>query len=173
MRAVSISRVICLVCIAFGSSPVAWADDCLQASEAAIAQAKVPHAVTHVMTEPGKPGSRMELIFIDDKAFTKMNGAWSSMPYPTQQQIDTVMTARSRTEKTPHTCEKVANQTINGEAASLYVVRTEVPGKATEGRIWISDKTGLPLKSEVHLSSGTVIIDDFQYNNITAPPGVK
>jgi hypothetical protein len=29
------------------------------------------------------------------------------------------------------------------------------------------------LKSEAHLSNGTILADDFRYSNVEAPPGVK
>ena len=69
--------------------------------------------------------------------------------------------------------QKLASEPINGEAVSLLAAHSEANGKASDSRIWISNKTGLPLKSEVHLSSGTVVTDDFRYGNIEAPPGVK
>ena len=90
-----------------------------------------------------------------------------------QEQIDTINAAAKRAEQTTHTCQKLAGEPINGEAASLLVIHSEVNGKASDEREWISDKTGLPLKSEVHLSSGKVLTDEFRYGAIEAPPGVK
>jgi hypothetical protein len=166
----------CVVCLAGGGVagiPGARADDCGLASAAAIAQAKVPHAVTHVTAALGKPPTRVEMIFMNDKAYTQMNGAWNSIAYSAQQQIDAVDEASKRAEQTVHTCEKRGGEAINGEAASLLIVHSEATGKVSESRAWVSDKTGLPLKSEVHLSNGTVVTDDFRYGNIEAPPGVK
>ena len=171
MRAVSLS---CVVFLAGGVLiPVAWADDCTLASDAAIAQAKVPHAVIRVTTVPGKPATEVEMIFVADRAYTQTNGTWQSMPSSAQDQIATISAASKRAEQTPHTCQKVGGGPINGEATALIVMHSETNGKASDARIWISDKTGLPLKSEIHLSSGTVITDDFRYTNIEAPPGSK
>jgi hypothetical protein len=169
MRAVSLSCVVFLAGGVLTGIPVAWADDCTLASDAAIAQAKVPHAVTRVMTVPGKPATQVEMIFVGDKAYTQRNGTWQSMPSSAQDQIETISAARKRAEQTPHTCQKVGGEPINGEATALIAMHSET----SDARIWISDKTGLPLKSEVHLSSGTVITDNFRYGNIEAPPGAK
>src|ERR1019366_1557813 len=120
-----------------------------------------------------KSPARVEMIFTDDKAYVQVNGAWRPMAYSVQEQIDTINAAAKRAEQTTHTCQKLAGEPINGEAASLLVIHSEVNGKASDEREWISDKTGLPLKSEVHLGSGMVLTDEFRYGAIEAPPGVK
>jgi hypothetical protein len=173
MRAVSISFIVCLAGAVLAGAPGARADDCALIPAASIAQAKVPRAVTHVTAVPGKPPTRAEMIFMSDKAYMQVNGAWQSIAYSAQQQIDTINAAIKRTEQAPHSCQKLASEPINGEAVSLLAAHSEANGKASDSRIWISNKTGLPLKSEVHLSSGTVVTDDFRYGNIEAPPGVK
>jgi len=113
------------------------------------------------------------MIFTNDKAYTLINGAWNSMAYSAQQQIDVVNAASKRAEQTAHTCRKQGGELINGEAASLLIMHSEPNGKASDARFWISDKTGLPLKSEIHLASGTVVTDDLRYDNIEVPPGAK
>jgi outer membrane lipoprotein-sorting protein len=113
------------------------------------------------------------MIFTGDKAYVQMNGDWQAMPFSAQQQIDMANASKARAQQTPHTCEKLPDQPINGEATSQYLMHTTANGNAIEARLWISNKTGLPLKSEVHLGDGTVMTDDFRYDNVQAPPGVK
>lgn len=174
MRAVSISCVVCLSGSGLAGTQSARADDCaLVATDAWIAQAKLPHATTHVMSVPGKPPTRVEMIFSGDKVYVQMNGTWLSMAYSAQEQIDTLNAARKRTEKATPTCQKLGSEPINGEAAALLIMHSEANGKTSEARVWLSDKTGLLLKSEVHLDSGTVITDNFRYGNIEVPAGVK
>jgi hypothetical protein len=173
MRAISLSCVVCLAGGILAGATGAWADDCDLASAAAIAQWKTPHADTHVTTIPGNPPASVETIFTDDKAYVQVDGVWRSMAFPAQEQIDTINAAAKRAEQTTHTCQKLAGEPINGEAASLLVMHSEVNGKASDVREWISDKTGLPLKYEVHLSGGMVLTDEFRYGAIKAPLGVK
>lgn len=151
----------------------ARADDCDLALAASVAQAKAPRADTHETTEPGKPPVRIEMIFTTDKAYVQLKGAWRSMAFSPQQQIETAQAASKRAEKAPHTCQKVAGEPIDGEATSLLIAHTELDGKTSDAKLWISDKTGMPLKSEVHLSTGAVITDTFRYGDIQPPPGVK
>jgi hypothetical protein len=173
MRVISICSAACLVAAVLVGSGVARADDCLAASDSAIAQAKVPHADTHVTIEPGKAASRVEMIFVADKVYTRIEGGWQSTAYSAQQQIDAITAANGREAQTPHTCRKLSSTPINGEATSLLVMHVETNGKGEDARVWISDKTGLPWKSEVHLADGTVFTDDFRYGNIVVPPGAK
>lgn len=173
LRAISIWSSVGLAAAVLAGPRTVRADACAAAIDAAIAQAKVPHADMHVTTMPGQAPTRAEMIFVGDKAYTKLDGAWHSMAYPVQQQVDMLTANKARAAQTPHTCQKLSNSPINGEPASLFIMRAETNGKATDARVWISDRTGLPLKSEVHLGSGTVFIDEFRYGNIAAPPGVK
>jgi hypothetical protein len=153
--------------------PYALADACDLASTAAITQAKVPHAISHVTAVPGQPPMRAEMIITATTAYAQINGAWHATPFSAQQQIDMVTAATQRAQQTPHTCQKLANQPINGEAATLLVMRTGATGNVTEARMWIADQTGLPLKSDVHLGNGIEVTDDFRYGNIEPQPGVK
>jgi hypothetical protein len=173
VRAVSLFCIVCLAGGVLAGIPGARADDCDVVPGAAVAQARLPHAVTHVTNAPGKPPSRVEMIFVNDKAYTQLDGAWHSMAYSAQEQINTITAANKRMDQTPHTCQKLASPPINGEAVSLFVVRSDVSGNASEARFWISDKTGLPMKSEIHLKSGSIVTDDFHYGDIKPPPGVN
>jgi hypothetical protein len=173
MRGVSVCWVAGVVGLVLLGSATARADDCDRALAAAIAQAKVPHAVTHVMTMEGKPPSTMEMIFTDDKAYTQIDGAWRAMPFSAQRQIDMLNAAKARDAQAKRTCHTLGDESVNGEAATVLVMHSEANDRVTDGRIWLSDRTGLALKSEVHLSNGSVINDAFRYGNIQAPPGVN
>ena len=130
------------VCILV-ASPLARADDCAMVKAASIAQIKVPHAVVHVMTLPGKPPQRFEMIFKGDKVYTLMNGAWSSMAFSVQDQIDTINAASEQAAKATYTCRKVGSESVNGESASVLASHGDAHGKVTDSRLWLSDKTVL------------------------------
>lgn len=67
----------------------------------------------------------------------------------------------------------MGSESVNGESASVLDSHGDSNGKAIDSRLWLSGKTGLPLKSEVHLATGTVITDEFRYTQVDVPPGVK
>ena len=173
--AVSISCFACLALEAFGV-PTARADDCELATAAAIAQARVPYATTHVTTVAGQAPARAEMIFTADKAYLRMNGGWRSMDYSPLAQIDRINAVKASAEKAKQTCEKPTSDTIKGEAATVLVMHTDASGKRSDARLWISEKTGLPLKSEIRIDGGNevaVVTDDFVYDHIEAPADVK
>ena len=175
LRALSISSAVGLALGVFGS-PAARAGDCDLATSAAIAQAKVPHAATHVTTIAGEAPKRAEMIFTADKAYLQKDGAWRSMSYSPQAQIDRINAVKISPEKAKQTCEKSGSETVKGEAATVLVIHTDSSGKKSDARVWISDKTGLLLKSEIRIDGGNeiaIVTDDFRYDNIQAPAGVK
>lgn len=175
LRAVSISCFACLAFKTFGV-PAARADDCELATAAAIAQAKVPYATTHVTTVAGEAPARAEMVFTADKAYLHTNGAWRSMDYSPQAQIDRINAVKTSAEKAKQTCEKPASDTVKGEAVTLLVMHTDDGGKRSDARLWISKKSGLPLKSEIRIDGGNeiaIVADDFRYDHIEAPAGVK
>ena len=174
MRALHPSCFSGLAAAILVATPPTRADDCATVKAAAIAQIKVPHTDAHFTIPPGKAPQRVDMVFKNDKVYTRYNGAWSSMAFPAQDQIDTInkLAATARPGVT-YNCQKVGNESINGESAGVFVSHDDSHGKVTDSRLWLSDKTGLPLKSEVHLSDGTVISDEFRYTNVDAPPGVK
>jgi hypothetical protein len=174
-RALSICSAVGL---ALGVSGItaARADDCDLATSAAIAQAKVPHAATHMTSIAGAAPTRAEMIFTADKAYLQKDGAWHSMSYSPQARIDRINAVKTGAEKPKQTCQKAGSETIKGEAATVLVIHTDASGKKSDARVWISDKTGLLLKSEVRLDGGNevaIVTDDFRYDNIEAPAGVK
>jgi len=69
-------------------------------------------------------------------------------------------------------CQRSGGEVIGGEATSVLTMR-EATGKAGESKVWLSDKTGLPMRLQVQLPDGTVLSDEFRYGNIQAPTGVK
>jgi hypothetical protein len=164
-----------LACLAAGllvSSSMAHAEDCVALEKAAsIAQAKVPRALVHVMTLPGQAPQRSEMISIDEKAYTKMNGKWSVIPFSAKDQIDMINTPHPHNRDTV-TCHATVGDPINGEPSSLMTMHESGP-KTSDARMWISTRTGLPLRSEIRLGDGTLVADEFRYEHVQAPAGMK
>ena len=164
-----------LACLAAGMlvfASAAHASDCVDVPKAAaIAQVKAPHSVVHVMTLPGKAPERADMIFAGDKAYMKVDGKWSAIPFSAKDQIDMINMAPAKAEGAV-TCQKTAGENINGEPTFLMTVHEAGP-KVNDARFWIATRTGLPMREEVRLGSGLVVTDEFRYDNIQAPAGVK
>ncbi len=154
------------------SATAAQANDCIDVPRAAaIAQVKAPHSVVHVTTSPGKAPERADMIFAGDKAYMKVDGKWSAIPFSAKDQIDMINSSRAEGQAVV-TCQKTSGETISGEPTFLMTVHESAP-KVNDVRIWISTRTGLPMREEIKLGRGLVISDEFRYDNIQPPAGVK
>src|SRR6202012_1762374 len=101
------------------AASAAHANDCVDVPRAAaIAQVKAPHSVGHVMTSPGKAPEGADMVFAGDKAYMKVDGKWSAIPFSAKDQIDMINTAPSKSEGAV-TCQKTAGETIGGEPTLL------------------------------------------------------
>jgi hypothetical protein len=76
-------------------------------------------------------------------------------------------------------CHFVRDETVNGESASLYTARHVTDDDSSTTQLWISRKSGLPLKFEIDRDVGggangkshqTLRVD---YMNVAVPAGVK
>lgn len=153
------------------AASAAHANDCLDIPKAAaIAQVKAPHSVVHVMTSPGKAPERADMIFATDKAYMKIDGKWSAIPFSAKDQVDMINSSASKGQVV--TCQKTAGETIGGEPTFLMSVHESAP-KVNDVRFWISTRTGLPMREEIKLGDGLLISDEFRYDNIQVPAGVK
>ena len=93
------------------------------------------------------------------------------MPFSAQRQIDMLNAGKVRDAQVKRTCHTAGGESVNGEATTVSVTHSEAKDGITDGRIWLSDRTGLPPKSEVPLGGGSVINDTFRYGNIQPSPG--
>ena len=172
MRSASSRPLARLVAIGlFAAVSAAHANDCIDVPKAAaMAQVKAPHSVVHVMTSPGKAPERADMVFAGDKAYMKVDGKWSAIPFSAKDQVDMINSSSAKGQVV--TCQKTAGETIAGEPTFLMTVHESAP-KVSDARIWIATRTGLPMRTEMKLGGGLVVSDEFRYDNIQAPAGVK
>lgn len=152
------------------AASAARADDCAIVMAAAIAQLKVPYATTMTTAKPGEPTRQNLVIATGSKMYVQVNGTWRSMAMSTQAMIDQMMATQ---KKTTQTCAKAGSDTVNGEAATIYTGHSENGKTIADNRIWISDRSGLPLKLEAHFQDGLTVTQTTRYDNIQAPAGAK
>ena len=172
MRSASSHPLACLAAGVLVAASAAHANDCLDVPKAAaIAQVKVPHSVAHVMTSPGQAPQHADMIFAGDKSYVKVDGKWSAIPFSVKDQIDMINSGSAKAQAAV-SCQKTAGETIGGEPTFLMAVHETAP-KVSDLRIWISTRTGLPMREEIKLGGGLLITDEFRYDNIQAPAGVK
>jgi hypothetical protein len=100
---------------------------------------------TGTMTSNGKAYPTEE-IYVGDTLYRGMASHWSRTKVTPQDRID----AGQGLGLTTSGCRTVGNESVNGEAAIVYEMHSDVkqPKIHTDGRIWISTKSGLPLRMD-------------------------
>jgi hypothetical protein len=73
------------------------------------------------------------------------------------------------------TCRAVREESVNGEAATLYSMHDQNPDAKTDSEIWISKSRGVPLKLEMDMDVGGAGGKShrtmrYEYMNVQAPP---
>lgn len=153
--------------------PAAAGDaDCKAVIDAVIRQAGVPVHQKVTIESAQAPGRKIEseVIRIGDALYMQMRGHWMKRPYdPAKATAD----AQEAMRKSSHTCSLVRREAIDGQAADLYKVHTEGPEGMTDGEVWISAASGLPLRQRTEMSAQGLSKSRhevvFDYANVKAP----
>lgn len=149
----------------------ARADDCAAIMSGMFAQAKVPYISNSTTSQAGQPAVHVQMVVTGGKMYVEVMGAWHSTPYSAQDVID--RTTQNQ-KKTKQTCQKTGAEAVNGEAATLYTEHEDNSGKVADSRVWISDRSGLPLKLEMRFGGLPMTqTSEFRYDNIQPPAGAK
>jgi hypothetical protein len=145
------------------------------------ANAKIYTIPTHIyMTETavytGGKARTSELIYLNNKTYILANGKWISSPVtPKDLEADR---AKADDPGAGLTCRVVRDESVNGEAASLYSTHQQTPDFKTDSQVWISKSRGVPLKIEADTDVGGAAgkshrVMRYEYSNVQAPAGVR
>jgi hypothetical protein len=173
-RFVTAFSFACAAFCATASGAQTLSPECQAMLDAGLKQFTQPSHAFMTMTGMGPAGTQSEMINVDGVTYAMVNGTWMKSPVSVAQLIEQskaqIASAKS------HTCQKAADEMVDGLAASVYTAHTETATGATDSRVWIANDTGLPLKSEIDMTMGarkTHTSVRYEYTNVTAPPGVK
>ena len=94
----------------------------------------------------------------DGKVYVMTKGKWGLSKQSAAEQ----QKQYDATPKMPEICQHLRDESVNGEAASVYISRRVfseqspdgTPGASIEATTWISKSTGLPLRRETDMSVG-------------------
>jgi hypothetical protein len=112
-----------------------------------------------------------EMITVNGERYLLMNGKWMKSRM-------TVADTRAQEEENIKnakvlSCKRTGDDTVGGEAATVYTEHTENEDTKSDGRIWISKSRGVILKEEIDLDSGDPIKEHislrYEYGNVKAP----
>jgi hypothetical protein len=118
-----------------------------------------------------------EIITTRTDRYLLVNGSWHHSAVGKEEVAQMIETNETNARKDE--CKFVRDEAVDGESASLYTTKHVTEDDSSSSQIWISRKTGLPLKLETDMDVGggangkshtTLRVN---YTNVTAPAGVK
>ncbi len=129
---------------------------------------------TEASARGGKPEVR-ESIYSGGAIYIQMRGQWKRSPMSTQemrkQQEENVRNAKSMS------CRYLRDEAVNGESAAVYRTQSVTEVGSSDATLWISKRTGLPLRTENDLDTGggdkMHLAIRYDYAGVKAPAGVK
>jgi len=122
----------------------------------------------------GPTPMQSEAISINGETYVMVHDRWMRSPQ-TSQQLAQQAKEKVKTA-TVYTCKQLADETVGTTLANVYTSHTETGTGTTDTQLWIAKTTGLPLKSEVDLSSNghkSHMSVRYEYENVKVPAGVQ
>jgi hypothetical protein len=117
-----------------------------------------------------------EMIYAGDAIYIQVQGKWvrstMSIREMRQQQEENQRNSKSLS------CRYLRDEAVNGETAAVYYSETNEPdtGKS-KATLWVSKRTGLPLKSESYIDADAKdamhMVIRYDYAGVKPPAGVK
>jgi hypothetical protein len=143
----------------------ASADDCDAAWAAVRAGMQKPHSST-IMTRNGDARKNINYsVTTADKVYVEKDRDWYARPWNAAKLIADL---DSKLKKTKCTCNRVGEESVDGQPATLYTVHEESEGSVSDNKIWVSDALGVPIKSESHVDD-LVTTTTNDYVNVHVP----
>jgi hypothetical protein len=142
--------------------------------EATYARMRVPHRVVIDTTSPGRKTIHGQEVYMKTVQYQLLLGHWVKSITSPQREID----GEKKLNAIFSDCRREGEGMVNGQPVAIYSAKTRnltlVPFSG-DLRMWISQRTGLPLRSEANASipflgqSRTIKV--FSYDNVRAPAG--
>jgi hypothetical protein len=149
-------RLLCTV-VAFtfglpliGATPLAAQGNCQPVSDALSKVITTPTHIYTTMNAPPNIGGKArtyETIYVGGSVYTKVASSWSRGP--TAQQV--LKQEQENQQNSKQTCHYLRDESVNGERAAVYSTQAEGSDQKSDGQVWISKTSGLPLRQELNL----------------------
>ena len=93
-----------------------------------------------------------ETIYVGGYVYIKVASTSSWSRGPTAQQV--LKQEQENQQSSKQTCHYLRDESVNGERAAVYSMHAERSDQKSDGQVWISKTSGLPLRQELDLDSG-------------------
>jgi hypothetical protein len=153
-----------------GWAAPAYADDCSTILNAVLAVSKTPYSATIANSGPQGAAGTDQVIFTGSMMYLQSRGTWHALPMTGKEIADEAI---EKSKTTKQTCQRMGDESVGGEAATIFSSYSETEAGKVDSRIWISKSRGLALKTEVHLPALMMMVETFKYGSVQPPAGVK
>jgi len=135
---------------------------------------------THIVATSktrGVPPKVVESIYSGGVIYIKVKGTWKRSPVSVEEMRQ--QESQNVRDATSMTCTRLRDEVVDGEPAAVFQVRS-VNGQTSTATLWVSSRTGLPLRSSNDLESssdqtgtGVHLEIRYDYQDVRPPAGVK
>lgn len=161
-----------LVIASFSASRAQAADSCDPVFNALTKVLTTPsHSYSTHTTSNGSKTISAEMIYIQNKGYMRINGKWMENPETPGEVLQQEQENRKNGNAT---CRLVRDESVNGESAALYSLHSESENGKEDAQMWISKRTGLPLREEMDMDVGgsggkSHLSTRYEYGNVKPP----
>ena len=152
-----VAATLVFVTALFSPRPVSGQGNCQPVLDAMSKVLATPTHIYRTTTPASVSGSKSgqgvhsEVIYVNGASYTKIGGTWRRGAVSVEQvrklEQDNIRNSNYR-------CRYIRDESVDGEPAALYGLKSEREGATSDGQMWISKSRGLPLKHEFDLDSG-------------------
>lgn len=161
-----------LAIISVNPSRASAADSCDPVFNALTKVLTTPsHSYSTHTTSNGSKTISAEMIYMQNKGYMRINGKWMENPETPGEILQQEQENRKNGKAT---CRLVRDESVNGEPAALYSLHSESENGKEDAQMWISKRTGLPLREEMDMDVGgsggkSHLSTRYEYGNVQAP----
>ena len=124
---------------------------------------------------PGSTPQAGEMIFTGKTTYFLHDGQWQTSTITPEQTLKQDEENR-RNSKT--SCRAVREESVEGVSATVYTLHSESAVGQSDGLIWISKVSALPLRQKIELAMSGIteknhVETRFVYSGVEPPPGLK
>jgi hypothetical protein len=176
---VSIALLLFVVAAAAAGRPALAADAaCKPLLDGILKQIGTPTHIFQTETAAFRGGrtETSEVIYTGGAIYVQVRGKWRKSPLTPQEMR--VQQEENQRDAKSMSCAYLRDEAVGGEAAAVYRTHGVTEAGTTDATLWMSKRTGLPLKNEMDMDVGGKLGKShrtirYDYANVRPPAGVQ
>jgi hypothetical protein len=168
-----------LATLASIGSPAAIADDtsCKPVFDAISRLVRTPNHQFLVQSSDasGSTPQKGEMIFTGKTTYILQDGKWRTSNVTPEE---TLKRDEENRKNSKTSCRAMRDETVEGVSATVYTLHSESEVGKSDGQIWISKASALPLRQKIELAMNGIteknhVETRFVYSGVEPPAGMK